>query len=92
MKETIENFVDPSNNSGQIIHRWVNPETHRGELAEIRIDLYRGKASNIHMSYNCGGCNKDTTQVEAAYAMSYALQLAGARLEQLYQEHNYEGS
>jgi hypothetical protein len=92
MQEIITNHIDPSNNSGQIRHRWVNPETHWGELVEIRVDVFKGRTNHIHLSYGCGGWNKDATEMDVVYAMSRALQLAGDRLKQLYEEREYEHS
>ena len=90
MLEIIENFVDPVTKTGVIRHRWVNPKTHWCEMVEIGVHIFNGEANLIRMSYDGNsflGAKKDITQAEVAYALSYALQLAGARLEQLYKEH-----
>jgi hypothetical protein len=94
IKETIENFVDPVIGSGTIRHRFISPETHWADtaVAEVLVTLTRGKAVSIRLNYGSGGHLGDATQAEVAYAISRAFQLAGARLEQLYKEHEYEGS
>ena len=54
MQEIITNHFDPSNKSGQIRHRFVNPETHWDSVVEINVNFINGKVRHIDLNYGCG--------------------------------------